>query len=35
VAASAPAAAMDFSRLFGNGTVDMHFIENAAPPPPS
>ena len=30
VAAPAPAAAMDFSRLFGNGTVDLHFVDSAA-----
>ena len=28
--APAPAAAVSFSQLFGNGTVDMHFIDNAA-----
>ena len=26
----APTAAVSFSQLFGNGTVDMHFIDNAA-----
>ena len=30
VTAPAPAAAVSFSQLFGNGTVDMHFIDNAA-----
>ena len=28
--APAPAAAVSFSQLFGNGTVDMHLIDNAA-----
>ena len=30
VTAPAPAAAVSFSQLFGNGTVDMHFVDSAA-----